>query len=86
MAYFKVVTSGFFFRTLHVDVEVLGTVNSIYVLQLNCKVVKKMELFVPPTCFISPWLIIRTCALFVVGTRIRAPEVPNAKQTGETVE
>ena len=43
-----------------------------------------MEVFVPPTCFISSCLILCTCALFGVRTRKRAPEVPNAKQTRET--
>ena len=32
---------GEFFRTLYVGVAVLGTVNSIFVLKLNCRVVNK---------------------------------------------
>ena len=65
-----VVRTGGFLRTLHVGGEALGTVSSIYVYNLTVESQNKSG---------------GVCSLDLVqcDKRMRAPEVPNAKQTGK---
>ena len=57
MAYFYGRQIRVFFRTLHVGGEVLGTVNSIFVLQLNCTVVEKKMCRVSSRRWFLPHLV-----------------------------
>ena len=70
---------------MHIEVHIHGTVDSILVLQLNCRVAKKWRV----GCAAAP-LIHTSSGLLTSGMmqcpgkkRMRAPEVPSAKQTGE---